>query len=375
MTSIPIVSDSVATVNAYATRSSLATYAFNKAASTLNTVSSHQPKYVQSYYQTYLQPQLQMADKLGCKSLDILQERFPMINQPTQHLLDAVKAPPKQVITGVKGRIDGTINTVTAPGYAAAREANRQLGFVIDNLEATLNRYLPAEDNKTKDMPNANHVHRTYLLLTEASQRVSKLVSDRIAKTTSAVPRSRDDLIKLKDSSPLIQTVVGQLQFFQETVRHSIVVYSKAAEQRLPKALTDRLHKFQGALYEHLNQFVDFVRVRTELPESLKQRLQSLQEAANSQYQFAKQQYDRKDITSYEKARIVAQSLQNQLLPALQSAQKQIQEYTATVSERARKELKSRLGSVGIGHNETEHAAATNVTVEADAAPPTNGPT
>lgn len=367
VTSIPIVNDSVSTVQAYASRSSLATYAFNKANSSLNTVSSYQPKYVQTYYQTYVQPHLEKADKLGCKSLDLLQDRFPVINQPTQQVIEAVKAPPKQIITGVRGRIDSTINTVTAPGYAAAREANKRVGFVVDSLEATLNRYLPAEDKKTKDIPDGNHVLRTYLLLTEASQRVSKLVSDQVAKTTSAVPRSRDDLIKLKDSSPLLQSVASQLQFFQETVRHSITVYSKAAEQHLPKAITDHVHKLHEALNEQLSQLTTFVRARTELPEWLKQCLQSLQEAANSQYQFAKQQYNRKDITSYEKAKIVGQSLQNQLLPALQQAQTHIQQYTVNMRERAQIELKSRLGALGFGHNENEPAVATTTAPNAAA--------
>ncbi|KAI9276743.1 hypothetical protein BDA99DRAFT_493999 [Phascolomyces articulosus] len=335
VTSYPIVKDGFSTVKAYAGKSKVATFAIDKANTTLTTVSSYQPKYVQSYYETYVQPHVQRADDLGCKSLDLIQTRFPVVNQPTADIVSAVKAPPRDIINNVRQR-------VTTPTQAAARAANDRIGSVVDTFEQTLHYYLPAptsNNGKPKSLNNnnkqtstnkeANHAVRVYQLLNEASVSLSHLV---IEKT----PRSRQDLANLS----LVQTATTQLQFVQETLRQSITVYSEAAKNRLlPEAVTLRFHQLHGTLTDQLNHWVGLVKTRTELPDWVKSRLQSLADTATAQYQFAKKEYARSDIATYDKAKNVTQNLQAQLLPLLQNVQSQVQVYADSVRQRAQKDL------------------------------------
>ncbi|KAI9487950.1 hypothetical protein BDB00DRAFT_850751 [Zychaea mexicana] len=329
VTSYPIVQDGFSTVKAYAGKSKVATFAIDKANNTLSTVSSYQPKYVQTYYETYVQPHVQRADDLGCKSLDLIQNHFPVVNQPTAEIVSAVKAPPRDIITGVRQRL-------TTPAQAAARAANDRITTVVDTMEHTIDRYLPAPQNtKRKSFDknntttaNASHAVRVYQLLHEASSRVGQLVIEN-------TPRSRDDLANLS----IVQTATNQLQFIQETLRHSITVYSQAAQQRVPAAVTERFHQLHGTLTSQLNQLAGFVKTRTELPDWLKSRLQTLADTATAQYSFAKKEYARSDITTYDKAKNVTQNLQAQLLPLLQNVHLQVRGYAESARQKAEKDL------------------------------------
>jgi len=112
VTSFPIVQESVSTVHAIANKTSLGRFALLTANSTLSTVSKYtnkQPTYVQSYYESYIQPHVEKADALGCRSLDLIQNKFPVVNQPTSEIVRAVTAPSYQIVDGVKVRIDASI--------------------------------------------------------------------------------------------------------------------------------------------------------------------------------------------------------------------------------------------------------------------------
>ncbi|KAI7859000.1 hypothetical protein BDC45DRAFT_433602 [Circinella umbellata] len=354
VTSYPIVKDGFSTVKSYTGKSKVATYAIDKANNTLTTVSSYQPKYVQSYYETYVQPHVQRADDLGCKSLDLIQSRFPVVNQPTAEIVSAVKAPPRDIINNVRYR-------VTTPAQAAARAANDRIGSVVDTFESTINHYLPTPTTnngkpKSLDKSNkatkkeANHAVRVYQLLNEASVRVSQLV---IEKT----PRSSGDFANLS----IVQTASQQLQFVQETLRQSILVYSEAAQKRLPESITYRFHQLHGALTNQLNQVVGFVKTRSDLPDWIKSRLQTLADTATAQYNFAKKEYARSDIATYDKTKNVTQNLQAQLLPLLQNVQSQVQGYTESIRQRAQKDLGHyiRLGNNTVEQQQNDITATT----------------
>lgn len=349
VTSFPIVNDSLSRVQGLANRSPLASYAWSKANSTWTMVKNNQPKYVHSYYEYYVEPQLRRADHFGCKTLDLIQTRFPVVNKPTADIVEAVKAPPSQIIADVKGRLA----TVTMPAQSAASQVDKQLGRMVDNLEATLDKYLPPPPNKDRSTTtNANstdaeksHVLRIYRLLNETSSRLSLLVSDQVTKH---VPRSRQELVQLAQSSHLVQSATAQLQFIQETLRHSITVYSEAAQKQLPAAVTTRLHQLHGALTHQLNQIVDFLKTRTELPDWFKARLQAAAEAATVNYEYARSQYARTDISRLDKVKNIAQRLNSELMPVLKSVQCQIQQYTDTVCDKAKQELKVPLAYLGL---------------------------
>ncbi|KAI9251381.1 hypothetical protein BDA99DRAFT_521699 [Phascolomyces articulosus] len=257
--SIPIVQESVSTVQAYASTTSIGRLAMN----------AKPPKYVQTYYESYVQPHLDRADALGCRSLDLLQEKFPA---------------PKQ-------------------------QANDRLASVVDNMETILDRYLPTTDNtdeKQRDVPdeenNNNQAVRAYRLLNNAATRLTKNVQTRTvtAATTNVVA---------------LQSMLN--------------VYAEAAKQRfvLPEKTTEQLWQVTNQVTAQVYSVMDYFKQQPQ-SEWLKARITSLVDIANKQIELVRAQYTRKDITAYEKARVVAQGLQEQVLPILETIQSQIHYYT-----------------------------------------------
>ncbi|KAI9496026.1 hypothetical protein BDB00DRAFT_895810 [Zychaea mexicana] len=266
--SIPIVQESVSNVQAYANSTSLGRMALN----------AKPPKYVQTYYESYVQPHLDRADALGCRSLDLLQEKFPA---------------PKQ-------------------------QANEGLARVVDNMETILERYLPAAsaeetehsksngngttvNEKSIDSKSDNQGARVYRLLNTAATRLTKNVQSR---TVSAAA-----------------TNVVALQSM-------LSVYAEAAKQRfvMPEKTTEQIWQLTNQVTTQVYSVMDYFKQQPQ-SEWLKARVASLVDIAAKQIELVRSQYSRTDISAYEKARGVAQGLQDQVLPVLQTIQSQIQYY------------------------------------------------
>lgn len=366
VTSIPFVNDSVSTVSSLANKTTLGRFAFATANSTYSTVSrytSQQPAYVQSYYQNYVQPHLEKADQLGCRSLDLIQTRFPVVNEPTSKLVDVVRQPSYQVIDGVKVRLDSTLTTVRAP----ADYANKRLGTVVDNVEALVHRYLPPSTNEkaTTTTTDANQIYRAYGVLNDATLRLTQRVSDQVKTSAAQVPRSRDDLAQWANTSALIQTTTANLQSIQATLTQSIAVYAEATQRRLPPAVTERIQQWHAITTDRiqglttqvsiqLNQVVSYVKTQSpQPPQWVKDRLLSLVGIANHQFDLVRAEYARSDISSLEKTKNVAHALQTQVLPVLQNIQSQLNHYSQVAREKAQADLKVPLDFLGFTASKT----------------------
>ncbi|EPB87346.1 hypothetical protein HMPREF1544_05871 [Mucor circinelloides 1006PhL] len=369
VTSFPIVQESVSTVHAIANKTSLGRFALLTANSTLSTVSKYtnkQPTYVQSYYESYIQPHVEKADALGCRSLDLIQNKFPVVNQPTSEIVRAVTAPSYQIVDGVKVRIDASIKQ---PANQVAKEANKRIGSVVDNVEAVLDRYLPAtnarevsEKKESSEAQEINQAVRAYYLLNDATSRLSQRVTEQVKTSASQIPRSRGDLARITETSALVQKTTANIQVLQETIVQSVSVYAQAAQKRLPPAVTERLQVLHASTNEklatltqqvstQLSQLVVFVKVQSnETPEWLKNRVASLVEIANNQIDLVRTQFSRSDISSLDKAKNVAQALQNQVLPILQNVQAQLNHYSEVARQKASTDLKAPLEYLGLAH-------------------------
>ncbi|KAK4511595.1 uncharacterized protein ATC70_012811 [Mucor velutinosus] len=372
VTSFPIVQESVSTVHAIANKTSLGRFALLTANSTLSTVSKYtnkQPTYVQSYYESYIQPHVEKADALGCRSLDLIQTKFPVVNQPTAEIVRAVTAPSYQIVDGVKVRIDASIKQ---PANQVAKEANKRIGSVVDNVEAVLDRYLPAaanarevsadEKKESNEAQEINQAVRAYYLLNDATARLSHRVTEQVKTSASQIPRSRDDFARITETSALVQKTTANIQVLQETIVQSVSVYAQATQKRLPPAVTERLSVLHASTNEklanltqqvstQLSQLVVFVKVQSnETPEWLKNRVASLVEIANKQIDLVRTQFSRSDISSLDKAKNVAQALQNQVLPILQNVQAQLNYYSEIARQKASTDLKAPLEYLGLAH-------------------------
>ncbi|KAG2213964.1 hypothetical protein INT47_001234 [Mucor saturninus] len=362
VTSIPIVQDGVSTVQAIANKTSLGRFALLTANSTYFTVSKYtnsQPKYVQSYYESYIQPHVEKADALGCRSLDLIQNKFPVVNQSTSEIVRAVTTPSYQIVDGVKVKIDSSI---TQPANQVAKEANKRFGSVVDNVEAVIQRYLPAEEKTSSDAREINQAVRAYYVLNDATLRLSQRVTEQVKTSAAQIPRTRGDIARITETSALVQKTTANIQLLQETVVQSITLYAQQAHQRLPPAVTERIQTLHASTNERLQgltqqvstqllQVIDFVKVQSgETPEWLKTRVSSLVEIANKQVELVRVQYAREDITSLDKAKNVAQALQSQVLPVLQLVQAQLNHYSEVARQRASSDLKLPLEYLGLAH-------------------------
>lgn len=365
VTSFPIVQESVSTVHAIANKTSLGRFALLTANSTLSTVSKYtnsQPTYVQSYYESYIQPHVEKADALGCRSLDLIQNKFPVVNQSSSEIVRAVTAPSYQIVDGVKVRIDSSI---TQPANQVAKEANKRIGSVVDNVEAVLDRYLPAAaaaEKKENEAHDINQAVRAYYLLNDAASRLSQRVTEQVKASASQIPRSRGDIARITETSALVQKTTANIQVLQETIVQSVSVYAQAAQKRLPPAVNERLQVLHANTNEklvnltqqvstQLSQLVVFVKVQSnETPEWLKNRVASLVEIANKQVDLVRTQFTRNDISSLDKAKNVAQALQNQVLPILQNVQAQLNYYSEIARQKASTDLKLPLEYLGLAH-------------------------
>ncbi|CAO3630004.1 unnamed protein product [Cunninghamella blakesleeana] len=369
VTSIPLVHDGVSTVSNLANKTYIGRFAINTANSTLSTVgkyTSQQPAYVQSYYESYVQPHLEKADQLGCKSLDLLETRFPIVKEPTSKLVDVVRQPSSQVIDGVKVRLDSTVTTVKLP----ATYANKRLVSVVNGVEALVDKYLPpSEENKSRDINNekdskeedANQIYRAYGVLNQATFRLTQKVTDQVKSTASAIPKQTNDLAQSQYTkvSVLLQTTTENLKSVQATLTQSIAVYAEATSKKLPPGVqekithlhastTERLQGLTNQVSVQLNQVVTFVKSQSQPPEWLKTRVLSLVDIANHQFELVRAEYARTDIAYSEKAKNVAHGLQNQVLPVLQTIQSHLTHYSQVAREKAEADLKVPLNFLGL---------------------------
>lgn len=368
VTSIPLVHDGVSTVSNFASKTYLGRFAINTANSTLSTVgkyTSQQPAYVQSYYESYVQPHLEKADQLGCKSLDLLETRFPIVKEPTSKLVDVVRQPSYQVIDGVKVRLDNTVTTVKLP----ATYANKRLVSVVNGVEALVDKYLPPSgeinnDDKKEDNTNeeeANQIYRAYGVLNQATLRLTQKVTDQVKSTASAIPKQTNDLAQSQYTkvSALLQTTTDNLKSVQATLTQSITVYAEATSKKLPPGVQEKITKLHASTTERLqgltnqvslqlNQVVTFVKSQSQPPEWLKARVLSLVDIANHQFELVRAEYARTDIAYSEKAKNVAHGLQNQVLPVLQNIQSHLTHYSQIAREKAEADLKVPLNFLGL---------------------------
>ncbi|KAH8554850.1 hypothetical protein BGW37DRAFT_481364 [Umbelopsis sp. PMI_123] len=370
VTSLPILKDSISTVHDYANKSSIGRYAISTAESTYESAKKYstQQPYVQSAYQTYVQPQLEKADALGCKSLDYLETKVPLVTKPTNEIVDTIKKPSYAYIDGVKVKIDTTITNVTAPATSAAKGVNRHLSLIMDNVAATVDKYLPpsepvgvTEGNATS-VEDENQAVRAYKLAGSVSTRLRERVNTTITTASSHIPRTRQDLVN--ETNLVLQSAQDQVSNLNATLIQWIQLSTQAAQQRIPSSITEGVHSVSVTTNQRLNDIthqlatqlsglVSFVQTHTpNLPPFLQQRLQPFFDMASNEYEIVRAEYEKPDITNVQKAKNIVQVLQNQILPILQDLQSHLQQYADLTRKKIANDLRTRLETIGVIHTQ-----------------------
>ncbi|GAA5811693.1 hypothetical protein MFLAVUS_005134 [Mucor flavus] len=361
VTSLPLVQESVSTAQALANKTTIGRFALSKANSTMNSVTyfatHNQP--IQTYYQSYFQPHVQRVDNIGCRSLDAIESKVPMINQPTADIYQSVTKPTYQIIGHAKLKLDSTISTVTYPAHVVIEGTSKRLGTYVDTLENVVDQFLPApasnnqeDEEKKRQVKTDNQVMRAYDLLNEASRRISERVTSQLNKSTTGIPKSRQDLSRLVETNSVLQNITGQIKTVQELAVQSLKVYGSAAQERLPSSVNLRIQQTSElfnhvsvSLNQQLSHLTDYLKTQ---PEWVKEKVTSLIETTKQQLEMIKQELSRNDVTLTDKLKHLANNIQEQLLPLVEQMSSQLATLSGTVREKTRQELNGPLYYFGL---------------------------
>ncbi|CAO3688377.1 unnamed protein product [Rhizopus stolonifer] len=340
VSSIPVVQDSLFTVQALANKTSLGRLALSTGSFTLTTMSKYthsQPKYVQSYYESYIQPHMETVDAFGCRSLDLIETNFPVVTQPTEDIFKAVTVPSYQVVNDVKVKLD---TTFTQPAHNVAKQANLRLGLVVNNVESVLNNYLPPpSDVKRAQGKDENQALRVYALLNDLSHRLSL----RIQEQVKPIPRG---LAHLAENSVFIQRVTENIQSLESYGQHLprfVIEHFEGTQEKLQTLV--------GLVFTQTQQIVNYLRVQsTEVPDWLKSRVHSLVDIASRQVDLVLKEYERDDISPVNKTKNIARDLQSQVFPLLETISAQLDHYSQLTRQKVSYDLKTSFEYLGLTH-------------------------
>jgi len=345
ISSIPILQDGATAVHGFVKKNTIGSYVLNTAGSTLTTVNKMtQP------YQRRLQDQIDKVDDFSCMSLDIFEQRFPMVKQPTDEIIEAVKKPPMQVYDGVKTRID---NNITAPANNIAKGVNQRVAVVVDNVEAIVDRYLPSEGEHAH-ADESNQATRVYKLSLDVSNRLIYRVNVQLEK--NHVPRSREDIVRLAETNALLKTAFEKIHTLNVTLTQWVLLSAQAAKDRLPSSVTQRvtdlsitahkqyddtlefatkrLSELSADLIKQLDSISEYIKIHSPaLPSFIQERLEPVIKFMNTEYGIIRSQAIRSELSAVEKAREIVRLNQDEVLPILQSSVQDIQEQLKPYSE------------------------------------------
>ena len=279
------------------------------------------------------------------------------MTKPTNEIVETITKPSYAYIDGVKVTIDSTITTVTAPAANAARSVNRRLSSVMDNVQATVDKYLPPTQ-ETHANGDDNQAIRAYKLAGDLSGRLRQRVNFTISTATSHVPRSRRDLIN--EANLVLTNVQTQIINLNATLIQWIHLATQAAQERIPSSITEgvqhislstnqRLNEITHQLASQLSGLVSFAQA-THLPPFLQNRLQPLFDLASNEYEMVRAEYQKPDLTNIQKAKNIVHVLQSQLLPVLQDLQSHLHQYAEGTRKKIADDLRTRLETIGVIH-------------------------
>ncbi|KAF9949612.1 hypothetical protein BGZ72_008653 [Mortierella alpina] len=402
VSSIPLIHD----LNSYARDNKYSGYVLNTAESAVGTVSKYTESY-QARLQPHLQPHISKVDKLASKSLDLIENTFPIVKKPTAEIVTQVKKPYVYVEESSKSaytQIQSTIDTrVTAPvksvtssiastaastrdqianaatstknnittaatstATTIATTVNTHATPLVNGLETIVDRILPAEGEGEKaPAGQSNQATRVVDIGRSVSVRVSRRVSVAVAPVTqsakdlkvaaennAAVVKSKDQLNALNDRlNALIKSLREHSQELQENVKKAPHEASTRVQNRVSE-LSSKVLKEVDSVSKYLKEH------SPSLPQSVQNRLQPLLTFVNDRYVVVKTEIVKSDVSPVQKARNILQVTTEETLPILQSAAQDVRDSLARYQVKAQESVHKGLTKVHDVHSSLNLAAA-----------------
>ncbi|KAI8072904.1 hypothetical protein BC940DRAFT_316357 [Gongronella butleri] len=317
--SFPLVQDASQKVTSLANQNSLSRYALQQAGTTLNKASE--------LASPYAEPYIKQADALGCRSLDLLEQRFPAAKQTsTDDLIQAVKQSPQQVLAPV----------------------NKHMLTAADSLETLVNKYLPptATQEQRKEQVETFAAAKFYHLANDVKTRLQ----ERVSQQFDQIPRTRADITRLTETNQILKETVGHVQAINTQLVTFVNNSRAATEHRVQgvkeslkstqEATNQRLHELTVELFNRLDAASTFLKENSvKLPESVQTHLAPLVEFASHEYNIIRTEATKEEGSPLQKANAILTLSSDYILPYLKSSsegiQQQLQQYMSLINKPA----------------------------------------
>ncbi|KAG0369031.1 hypothetical protein BGZ54_000539 [Gamsiella multidivaricata] len=330
VSSLPLIHDSVSTLHSIAKDNKYSRYALDTAGSAVETVN----KYTEGY-QSRLQPHISKVDQIANKSLDLLENTFPIVTKPTSEIVTQVKKPivyveesSKNAYTQIQSTIDARVTvpvktvtsniattaattrdqlttaaTTTATNIAAT--VNTHAAPLVDGFETIVNRYLPADVEAEQSTTGQSNQ------ATRSAQDLRKA-----AENNAAVAKSKESLQALNlRLSALVESLRLHAKELQENV------------QKVPGEASQRVQTLSGSLLSEIDSLSVYLKEHSpKLPEYVQLRLEPLVGFVNDRYETMKGEMVKTDVSAIQKARNILHLTTEETLPILQNAAQDVRE-------------------------------------------------
>lgn len=331
MSSFPLVQDGLDKAHHYASQTAISRYALQQAETTLTKAS-------EMANSSYTEQYLKKADALGCRSLDLLEQRFPAVNQSTDELVQAVRQSPQQLVSSVSTPVNKGILTAA------------------DNIETLVDKWLPASGEQQQQQRAMNKeeeeaVVRFYQLVNDVKGRLQQRVNQQI----DHIPRTKAEMARLTETNKFLQDTVNHIQTINLQLQDWMIHSRALAENRVQgirdnikggyeatqSATQERIHQLTVELFSRLDIASNFLKERSvKLPDFLQTHLEPLAGFAGKEYDIIRTEVLKKDVAPLQKATNIVQLSHAYILPFLQSSVDGIQEQLHYYSDYAQTSLK-----------------------------------
>ncbi|ORZ18775.1 hypothetical protein BCR42DRAFT_411551 [Absidia repens] len=363
VSSLPLVQDGLGKVQHYANQTSLSRYALQQAETTFSKANEFATPYTEQY--------IKKADALGCRSLDILEQRFPAVTQPTGELVQAVRQSPQQLVSSVSIPVNkhmltaaGSIENLVDKWLPPAANDDSQELQQMNGTGSQEQQQQQQRDVKKEDEQVA--IARFYHLANNIKDRLQQRVHQRIEH----IPRSKADVARLAETNRLLQDTVAHVQTIN-TQLHGWVAHSrnvaesgvkniKGGYEATQAATQQRIHELTVELFNRLDLASEFLKERsTKLPDFVQVHLEPLADFAGHEYNIIRTEVLKEDTAPLQKATNILRLSHDYIVPLLQTSVGGIQEQLHHYSVYAQSSLKGFKMTNGAAPAATEPAAAT----------------
>ncbi|KZT60981.1 hypothetical protein CALCODRAFT_491930 [Calocera cornea HHB12733] len=275
LASVPIVHDSIASIDALLTR-----YSATNTVKVWAQAWGEQAYKISEPYGARLAPVIVSADGMANQGLDVLQRHFPYpFIAPTDEIITKVRAPADQAYSTATAYVGAgqkaVSDNVIAPALGAAEEVDKSLSPYLDSFEARVRPYVPARDttNGAEDHSKPTRV-RAYELTLDARARAISLSQEQfhhLQQQSVLLQRASETVASLTSAAKeQSQALVAQLLATLDSVQQGTA--------KLPGEVQHALQPFSDKLGETYSHMLDVSHEQIPLGEKTRKLAGAAQE-------------------------------------------------------------------------------------------------